>query len=224
MALTGPFLDRVQQFEIVKGFQLNRIVDFLNSFTSYGGAFYLPTSAGGSTPTSNFGTIPLKFDHQTPSGVATITITPPSGFSHIEIKGQARSTAAATGVQLYIQFNGDTAADYVFQQLLGNNNAASSQQGTVATANPAITDIVGDTATAGIASPFTIEIMNYSGSTYIKEAMGRMQRYDLFAAANEFLALRAVRWNNTAAITSITLGLSSGNFKAGSLITAYAYP
>lgn len=224
MALTGPFLDRAQQFEKVKGFQLNRIVDFLNTYTSYGGAFYLPTSASGTVPTSSFGTIPLKFDHQTPSGVATITITPPTGFSHIEIKGQARSSAAATGVQLYIQFNGDTAADYVFQQLLGNNNAASSQQGTVATAQPAITDIVGDTATAGVGSPFTIEIMNYSGTTFIKEAMGRMQRYDLFAAANEFLAIRAVRWNNTAAITSITLGLASGNFKTGSLITAYAYP
>src|ERR1044071_5111766 len=130
MALTGPFLDRMMQFEMVKGFQLNRIVDFLNGFTSYGGAFYLPTSTGGTPATSNFGTIPLKFDEKTPTGTGTVTFTMPSGFTHATFKGQVRSTVAAATENLDIHFNADTGANYIQQQLFGNNNAAVSSQGT----------------------------------------------------------------------------------------------
>src|SRR5690242_10900292 len=56
MSLLGPFISRLQQFDEVKGFHLNRIVDALNSVMDLTGTFAFGLSNGhlvttGATPT-----------------------------------------------------------------------------------------------------------------------------------------------------------------------------
>lgn len=220
----GPFLERLDEFDEVQGYHLNRIVDFINAFTDYSGSFNLVTSTGGSLPSTQFGTLPIKFSSTSPT-TNSFVVSIPSKFKHITFKGQARSNIAATSADMWMQFNQDGVANYVWQQLFGNNNAASSTQVIVATATPFIARIAGATADVNMPTSFTIDINNYSGTTFIKQAFGTSQSWESLTAAGEFILNRAVRWNQTSAITSVSFGLSGGSsFITGSTFDGYLWP
>jgi hypothetical protein len=139
----------------------------------------------------------------------------PSGFSLLTIDGQARGDTAAVNTDIVVQVNGDTGTNYVWQQLFGNNNVASSQQNAAATATPPIAGIPAATAGSS-AGVFNFRIPNYGGTTFPKEGICTSQLIESFAVASEFLIVRGWHWTGTSAINNLLLFPAAGNFVAGS--------
>ena len=191
---------------------------------TYRNAILVPPTAGGSAAPTSYGSLALKFDEQTPTGVATATFNLPSGFKHAHFRGQVRSTTAAANADLYAQFNGDTASSYVFQQMFGNNNAATSSQSASSTAQAAVARVPASTALANAGGTFSVDIENYTGTTFIKEAIGYSTSWEGAGIANEWVLIRSIRWNSTAALTSVVFGLSAGNYVTGSIISGWVWP
>lgn len=162
---------------------------------------------------------------RSPVAVTTVEVLLPAGYSNATLKGQVRSAAAGVADDLYIQFNRDTTANYVWQQIFGNNNVASSAQNNVAaTTQPLMARVAGATAPASHASNFQIDIENYSGGVFVHEAISFGTEYDGFGAANQaFIICRGIRWGASTPIFSVTLGLVTGPYAAGSVIRPYVW-
>jgi hypothetical protein len=160
-----------------------------------------------------------------PFGVTSVSIPLPLGFSGVTFKGQCRSTQAAVFDDIFVNYNRDSTANYVWQQLYGNNNVPTSNQNNVAaTAQPVIARVSGSTAPAGHAGNWQFEIQNYSGGAFVKEGICTCQEYDGFGANNQaFIIHRGVRWGLMAALTVVTFGLVAGQFAAGSVIRPYVW-
>jgi hypothetical protein len=175
---------------------------------------------------------PWKFDEQTPSGLTTVTI-PSSGtipasylgvnWRNIRIVLEGRSTAAALNADVQLQFNGDTTpANYSWNQIIGNNSLASST-GAVG-AIPIVARVPAATAPVGLSGSATIEIASFARTTFAKTLRATSMSFETGAVVNFYTLLRAANWNNTAAITSITLLMNAGNWAAGSIIHTYLEP
>ncbi len=123
-----------------------------------------------------------------------------------------------TAPSLLLNFNGDTSADYYAQLLYGFNTstAASSTLGQTAMTFISPTPI---NSLAGAAAGLTFRIPNYAGTVFDKNVLGEFLRPD---SASELVAGTASGvWANTAAISSIQIALSSGNFVTGSTFSLY---
>jgi hypothetical protein len=228
-SLTGPFLDRMEQFDDVLGFNLNRVVDKINTFTDYtsnfvlSNALYIPTSAGGTIAPSAYGSVPLKFDDQTLSG-GSVTIPAsgsiPSAFTRIKIWWAIRTTSGNTFDNLTLQLNGDTAGHYNYQL----RDSVGTTVSTSTTAN-ATSVLVGNAAGGALAAAFQnsgwIDIFNYASTTLDKKGWAWCMRNDGGAFG---IRESGWEWSGTAAVTSITLTLAAGNFATGSKIVTEVYP
>ena len=120
--------------------------------------------------------------------------------------------AGTAGVDIYCQVNGDTASNYSHTRITGNGTAASSSRGT-SLAYMRFSDGGSPQTTAN--SVTQVSFMNYSNTTTYKTALNR--------ASNGNRGTDGVvnLWRSTAAITSITVYLSSGNITAGSTFSLY---
>ena len=120
--------------------------------------------------------------------------------------------AGTAGVDIYCQVNGDTASNYSHTRLTGNGTSASSSRGS-SLAYMRFSDGGSPQTTAN--SVTQVSFMNYSNTTTYKTALNR--------ASNGNRGTDGVvnLWRSTAAITSITVYLSSGNITAGSTFSLY---
>jgi hypothetical protein len=142
-------------------------------------------------------------------GAATVAFTSiPQDATDLVIKTSLRNTADNAGGT--IAFN--TGGTYTRRRLLTNASAVSSDTATV--------DYQSNTS-ASTSSTFSngeIYIPNYTGST--------TKSYSVFSANENngtpaSMSIIAGLWNQTAAITSITLTPGSGNFAEGSVVSLY---
>ena len=115
-------------------------------------------------------------------------------------------------VYIYVQFNGDTGNNYSTTSLSGDGSSATSHRFTSR----------GDINLAYTASPNStapdtniLQIMNYSNTTTYKTALSRAGRANAGTDATVGL------WRNTAAITSLVIGIGSDSFATGSTFTLY---
>jgi hypothetical protein len=149
------------------------------------------------------------------AGSSTITFSSISGtYQHLQLRFIA--AASATLPTMYLRLNSDTGANYVRHRLQGNGTSASSGVNT------------GETATymfgsAGIsAAPIfrasVLDILDYSNTNKYK-TLRALDAGDSNGSGN--MEILSNLWMNTAAITSITLTLDSGNFTQYSSFALY---
>jgi hypothetical protein len=119
------------------------------------------------------------------------------------------SGTTSTGAGAPTRFNGDSGSNYsqVFAAGDGSSPFSSSGSGTSLeigffTANPAMS---------------ITQIMDYSATDKHKTVL---VRYGSPASSN-VTAMRAARWANTSAITSLAITLGSGSFLTGSTFNLY---
>ena len=120
--------------------------------------------------------------------------------------------AGTAGVDIYCQVNGDTTTNYSHTRLIGNGTAASSSRGT-SLAYMRFSDGGSPQTTAN--SVTQLNFMNYSNTNIFKTVLNRASN------GNRGTDGAVNLWRSTAAITSATIYLSSGNITAGSTFELY---
>jgi hypothetical protein len=144
----------------------------------------------------------------------------PGTYNRLRLVWLARSSDAASTVNIAIQFNGDTGANYDRQQITANATVLAAAEGLGAT-SAVIATITGAGATAGYAGSGELLIPHYAATTFNKQ--GRTEHaYQVGTATTNFQRrTSAIGWRSTAAITSITAALSAGNYITGSKLLLY---
>jgi hypothetical protein len=120
--------------------------------------------------------------------------------------------AGSTTLQGRIRLNGDTGANYSYMRVSGNGTAGSGANANFQTSG-FISAIAQATATGAL--QMNINIMDYSATDKNTSIISRAGQ-----AANGTEAF-ANRWANTAAVTSVTILTSTGNWAAGTTAAIY---
>lgn len=152
-------------------------------------------------------------------GAAAITFSNiPQTYKHLQLRGICRATAGGAafgGVQL--TFNGDTTSgNYTFHRLIGDGSSASAygQSGIDFIMRQALSGL-----TAGIFAANVVDILDY-GNVYKFKTTRTVNGGDNNSTVG-VVGLFSQLWMNTAAITSMSLTSSSGNFAENTRFSLY---
>jgi hypothetical protein len=121
-------------------------------------------------------------------------------------------TADVSGL---IRFNSDSGSNYSWHWILGNGSAASATASVSASHGIAG---IGAASSTDVPGSSIIDILDYTDTnkyTTIKDLSGTD------ANGNGYVSFRSSSWRNTAAVTSITLAPTSGNWKQYSSFALY---
>jgi len=182
------------------------------------------TSAASAASNSVTPAVPTSYESIasfTGSGTSTITFSSiPSTYKSLQLRYIGRSTTASGGIDLIMRFNGSSTAAYTWHYIEGDGSGGTPQ------ASYSINDtgfyyssaLTGAVTDAGIFGVGFIDIIDYANTSKTKVAKSFWGR-DTNGTGK--LQLMSNLWNNTSAITSITLTTSSGNFETGSNFALY---
>lgn len=157
----------------------------------------------------------------TPSGTGTVTFSSlPSGYRDLKIRVRGAGTKAATNVEVRIQFNADTTANYDYQALTANN-ASSSSSGNVANTSIFIGWLP---AASGISNPggvAEVDIFDFANATTVKPVLARSWLRTGTAASTTWKTEVGGNWRSASAITSVTVFLNGNDF-TNAVVSLYA--
>lgn len=153
---------------------------------------------------------------------ATVTFSAiPATYENLVLVGMGATTDAALAETAYVRFNGDTAANYDWQQLYANG-ATVTGSATVADTKLTVMSLPGATAPAGEAGNMRVTIPSYARTTFYKTYLS--DSFYAYGTANTdlFRLVYAGVWHSAAAITSVTVFEGgAGNFATGSVFSLY---
>jgi hypothetical protein len=146
------------------------------------------------------------------SAQATVTFNSFSGYTDLVMvfNGLVSVNTAAA----WVQFNGDSSTNYSWTRLTGNGTTAASSRssGTAGTSNWYGGSAEGLSSTNN--NTVILQIQNYANSTTYKTWISRTTGVGVETSVG--------LWRNTAAITSITLGMeTTRTYSTGSTFTLY---
>lgn len=151
----------------------------------------------------------------------TRSITIPQTYKELRLSVVARSTDAAANVGLSIQFNGDTAANYDWNRVVGQAATASAAE-TIGASNIGVGLMAaGGASSAQKAGICEIYIPEYAGTTWHKMAYGKSFTMWGTTTGSNWVAGYGGIWKSTSAITRITAFPSAGSFAIGTRLTLY---
>jgi hypothetical protein len=140
-----------------------------------------------------------------------------STYKHLQIRMIGRSNFSGNSSAVFVRLNGDTGSNYSLHELTGNafgvvSLGAASQTVMSAGEFPAAN------YAANIFSPAVIELLDFSSSTKnttIRTLSG-------ISGLRTLVSLSSGLWNNTAAVTSVTVISGGGaSFVAGTRMSIY---
>jgi hypothetical protein len=142
----------------------------------------------------------------------------PADYTHLQIRGIGRSTAANTDINIEMQFNADTGTNYSLHGLYGTGSAAVSYNATSTNSNY-VGRITGANSTASIFGVMVVDILDYKDTNKFKTVRS-LTGHDQNGSGLVFF--NSGNWRSTSAITSIKLysGLS-GNLAQYSSFQLY---
>lgn len=140
-----------------------------------------------------------------------ITFNSFSGYTDILLVASSKMTTY-NGVNLNINVNSDTGANYSWTAVRGNGSSATSTRQSSQTYMDGDTYGIMDTTTF---AQFNISFMNYSNTTTFKTVLSRA------TSASRGTEAVVNLWRNTNAITSIVLDCGADSFATGSTFTLY---
>jgi hypothetical protein len=160
-------------------------------------------------------------EEKSPTGGSTTFSSLPTGYRAFRIEAYGRTDVVATSTNIWLQFNGDTGNNYDWQYSQSTGDANSTPSDLQATNHAIAGVLTASTAVASAPGQAYIDIPQPEGTTFHKLIHFRGGLLHT-AAGTGCLDFRGMgRWRNTAAITSITVLLDTGNFVAGTKIGLY---
>jgi len=138
-------------------------------------------------------------------GVASITFSSiPATYTHLQIRGIARATTSGSSfVNCTISYNSDTGANYAGHDLYGDGSSAvAGGGGSRVPSNIGVVTFPDASIAANIFGTGIIDILDYANTSKYKTI-----RVLTGADANGsgYILLRSELWQNTSAISTITL-------------------
>lgn len=154
------------------------------------------------------------------TATASITFSSiPADYTHLQIRGIARSAVASPTDTFRVRFNSDTGNNYARRLVYGtgvNAVASSSAPGTLMT----LGTMIGNTATASTYGTSVIDILDYKNTSKYK-TLKALNGFEINSTSGE-ISLSSGLWMNTNAITSVTLFTdSASNLMQYSSFTLY---
>jgi hypothetical protein len=143
-------------------------------------------------------------------GQASITFSSiPSTYKHLQIRASAQ--ISTSGGSCPVEFNSDTNLSNYYQHVLfGSGSSAASSSGNNNTFGFQL-----DSAQPGAGVMDILDYSNTNKNTTVRTLSGNDTN------GGGFITFRSGLWNNTAAITGITIKPSSGNFNQHSSFALY---
>ena len=123
------------------------------------------------------------------------------------------STTSITDRSIRLQFNSDTGTNYSYTNVLAYSGGAISQRLT----NYASIAFGSSSDTSG-SNVYILNIQNYANTNTYKTILSRGNAIGSSASSTD---AHVGLWRNTAAITSLNIYPSSGNFNTGTIATLY---
>ena len=149
------------------------------------------------------------------SATATVTFSSiPSTYTDLVLVMSA--FGSASGADIRVQVNSDTASNYSLTRLVGYTTAFSNRASNATYWQ--ITNSVGIGSSSSEPTADVIQFMNYSNTTTNKTML---VRHNQPQSSLMETAAQVGLYRSTSAITSITFTLSSGNYSSGSTFTLY---
>jgi len=140
-----------------------------------------------------------------------------AAYKHLQIRWTAIETSGGDVDSLYMRFNGDTAANYAYHRLSGINSSISSAAGS-STSLP----YIGFTTGLGYASyKFASGIIDISDFASTSKTKTSRALSGAVGTTDKGVSMHSSLWNNTAAITSITINSGTGNIDVNSRFSLY---
>jgi hypothetical protein len=153
------------------------------------------------------------------AGAANITFSSiPSTYTHLQIRGIARSTLGATGAGFAMQVNSDTGANYAAHNLLADGTSVQTNSYTSNTYMYPSSYMPAANATASVFGAVIIDVLDYANSNKYK-TMRSMYGTDLNGSGQTGIASSV--WMSTSAITSVKLYFTSSNLAQYSSFALY---
>lgn len=154
--------------------------------------------------------------------VATLTLTIPSWVNTVRVCWSARSADAGSGgTFLHTQLNGDSGSNYTWQLVTGNTATAAASNNGGLTTMTRIGVIPRNGDTANYFGNGSLTISNIQGSTF-KTICSQFQ--SPLTSGTGWVGTGGGLWQNTAAVTSLSIAPDIGSFAAGSTISAEFLP
>jgi hypothetical protein len=140
-------------------------------------------------------------------GQATITFnTIPSTYKHLQLRGFMQNNRGTFSTSTYLlRANSDSGSNYYNHILVGNGSNASAAAYSDTAVNP------NDASGTGVSNVFgatIIDILDYTNTN--KNTTFRMLNGVDINASGGFVSLNSALWNNTAAITTLTITPAHG--------------
>jgi len=148
---------------------------------------------------------------------ATMTVgSIPGTYSALIIHFQGRGDSGTNNQSAYCRLNGDSGANYSCEMTGGSATSSSTSQSTGVTS---LIDMAVPAATSTALRTGTIQttIIGYANA-FAKVAASHIAAYN-YETFQAWLAHSV--WASAAAVTSVTFGVNSGNWVAGSTLTVY---
>jgi len=140
-------------------------------------------------------------------GAANVEFTSiPATYSHLQIRGIARSTNAGSGIDIcLLQFNSDTGSNYA-RHSVGGNGSSTFTQVASSTTGIWVCAMWEDLISASMYGAAVVDILDYANTNKYKtvRSLEGLDKNSASGTTGE-VALRSGLWQNTNAVTSIKL-------------------
>lgn len=142
----------------------------------------------------------------------------PSTYKHLQIRSAVRGWTG-THSTISLRFNGVTSASYSWHGLFGFDGGSVVAENEINATFISLEGIAGDGSTAGDFGGVVLDILDYTNTSKNKTTRALLGHRDSTGAR---VKLASGLFNNTSAISSITLGMANGgNFITGSRFSLY---
>lgn len=152
------------------------------------------------------------------SAKSSLTVNITGTWNYLDVEWYGRSTNNTAAASLYVQLNGDTTSSYLWEQVETNNSTTTPTPSGATDTVMHLGTMPAATATASYAGAGAFSIAGASSSLF-KVVTSRAAGHT--GLTNVRLGIYAGQWNKAAAVTSVTLMPSAGNWDVGSMMSIY---
>lgn len=138
----------------------------------------------------------------------TITISGiPSTYKHLQLRVIGKISGTVGYGQAYVQFNGDTAANYSAHQLYGTG-ASAAAAATVSATKADVTTWFPDSTTTSMFGASVTDILDYANTNKFK-TLRVLGGFDTNNTNSGLVGFFSSSWRSTNAVTSMTITAAS---------------